>query len=66
MCSLKSSCVSSSQIHIVGIKNPIAAPTAQAATANVIAVTLSFDANHVAANFAGTLLRNGWPIAQKT
>lgn len=59
ICCLKSSSVSSSCIHIVGTKNPTAAPRAWAATQTVIAITLSFDANQVAANFAGTLDRNG-------
>mgnify|MGYP000948634805 CR=1 FL=1 len=49
---------------MVGIKKPIAAPTAYAATARVMAVTLSFAANQVAASLAGTLLKNGCPIAQ--
>lgn len=45
---------------------PMAAPSACAATARVMAVTLSSDANHVAANLAGALQRKGYPMAQKT
>ena len=44
----------------------MAAPIAYAATEIVIAITLSLEANHTLATFAGALLKNGWPMPQKT
>ena len=66
MCSLNWSLSSSSFIHIVGNRNPIAAPRAYAATDAEMAITRSFDANQTLATLAGALLKNGWPIPHKT
>jgi len=56
--------VSSRVIQIVGIKKPTAVPMAYATVQTVIAVILSFGANHTLATLAGELDKNGYPIPQ--
>ena len=64
--SLNYSSVSSSVTHIAGSTNPIPAPIAYAATAIVIAITLSFYPNQTAASLVGAFDKKGYPIAAKT
>jgi hypothetical protein len=63
---MNSSSVSSSVTHIGGSTKPIPAPIACAATAMVIAITLSFLPNQTAANYVGALDKKGYPAAAKT
>jgi hypothetical protein len=66
MLSSNYSLVSPSLINHAGRVNPTAAPSACPAITMVSAVTLSCGANHVFANLAGELLRNGYPTAHTT
>jgi len=58
--------VSSLFTNIEGMRNPIPAPIAYAATAIVIAATRSLSPNHTAASLAGAFDKKGCPIAANT
>jgi hypothetical protein len=58
--------VSSLFTNIEGMRNPIAAPIADAATAIVMAATRSLSPNHTAASLAGAFDKKGCPMAANT
>jgi hypothetical protein len=58
--------VSSLFTNIEGMRNPIAAPIADAATAIVMAATRSLSPNHTAASLAGAFNKKGYPMAANT
>jgi hypothetical protein len=66
ICSLNCSWLSLSEMNHAGSVKPTAAPNAYPAITTVNAITLSFGANHVLANFAGLLHKKGCPTAQTT
>jgi len=58
--------VSSLFTNIEGMRNPIAAPIADATTAIVMAATRSLSPNHTAASLAGAFNKKGCPMAANT